>query len=52
MVIALGDTNGPDENWKTTVKYFLREVYDVVRICKVKIPYSLAAGKGKGKGKF
>ena len=24
--------NGPDENWKTTVLYFLHEVDDVVRL--------------------
>ena len=44
--------NGPDENWKTIVLKFLHEVYDVVRLCKLKISHSLAAGRGKERGKF
>ena len=43
--------NGPDENWKATVLLFLHEVYDVVRLCKVKIPLSRAAQRGKMEGK-
>ena len=26
--------NGPGENWKATVSYFLDKIYDVVRLCK------------------
>ena len=44
--------NGPDENWKTTVLLFLHKVYDMVRLCKLKISNSLAAERGKGRGKF
>ena len=40
--------NGPDENWKTTVLYFLHEVYDVIKLWKLKISHSLAAQRGKG----
>ena len=44
--------NGPDENSKTTLLYFLYQVYDVVRLCKLKISHSLAGGREKEKFEF
>ena len=44
--------NGPDESWKTTVLYFLHEVYDIVRLCTLRFQINIRVQINVRAGKF